>query len=117
TVFDARGVATAKSVGLPVQPRCPVLGAQLGQPVTKESRGQTLEPGHLGQWTKVRGKIGGVLRHADGLQGVRLWRLWCLDLLMSSSEMLTGHRFRRRIESRMRRFRRTFLSNKLIMMR
>ncbi|MNH91133.1 hypothetical protein D3C87_1179270 [compost metagenome] len=51
-----------------------MLCAQSCQAMTKETGGQTLEQRHLGQRTKFRRKIGGVLRHADGLQGVRLLR-------------------------------------------
>jgi len=40
--------------------------------VAEETRGQTLEPWHLGQWTEFGRQIGSVLRHAEGLQCVRL---------------------------------------------
>ncbi|PPA04126.1 hypothetical protein C4E44_10695 [Pseudomonas sp. MWU12-2312b] len=51
-----------------------MLGAQARQAMAEEPGGQALEQRHLGQRTKFRRKIGGVLRHADGLQGLRLLR-------------------------------------------
>ncbi|MNR66600.1 hypothetical protein D3C85_1901670 [compost metagenome] len=51
-----------------------MLRAQARQAMAKEPGGQTLEPWHLGQRAKFGRKIGGVLRHAGGLQGVRLLR-------------------------------------------
>ncbi|MNM97373.1 hypothetical protein D3C81_1098770 [compost metagenome] len=94
-IFDASGMATAETIGLTVQPRRTVLRAQSGQTVAEEACSQAFEPWHLGQGAKFGRKIGGVLRHADGLQCVRLLRLWCLYLPLSSSEMLSGHWFRR----------------------
>jgi hypothetical protein len=41
-----------------------MLRTQAGQAMTEESGGETLEQRHLGQRTKFRRKIGGVLRHA-----------------------------------------------------
>jgi hypothetical protein len=67
-------MSAAKSVGLTVQPGRTVLCAQACQAMTKKARGQAFEQWHLGQGAKFRRKIGGVLRHADGLQGVRLLR-------------------------------------------
>jgi hypothetical protein len=62
----------AKTVCLTVQPGRAVLCAKACQAMTKEARCQAFEQWHLGQGAKFRRKIGGVLRHADGLQGVRL---------------------------------------------
>ncbi|MNZ59754.1 hypothetical protein D3C78_778010 [compost metagenome] len=64
-VIDPGTVTAAKTVGLAMQPRRPMLCVQAGQAVTEESGEQSLDQRHLGQGAKFRRKIGGVLRHAD----------------------------------------------------
>lgn len=73
-VIDAGAMTATEAVSLPVEPGCTVLRAQAGQAMTEKPGSQALEQWHLGQGTKFWGKIRGVLRHADGLQGVRLLR-------------------------------------------
>ncbi|MNL24822.1 hypothetical protein D3C87_1462730 [compost metagenome] len=73
-VIHPGSVPAAETVRLAVQPGRAVLCAQAGQAMAKKPGGQAFEQRHLGQRTKFRWKIGGVLRHADGLQGLRLLR-------------------------------------------